>query len=342
MFKYLHINIKSKINFKNSSELLKVNIFIFFKFIIIVFTLFTFSITQAQNFARQQDFEKDMQEFLTKKEFTDQQDFENNKEEDVELEEEYKTEFFPKMSDLGIEKLEVQIPEGMVKIPEGEFLMGSYSGREDESPDHLVYIKSFFLDEHEVTNEAYSKCSECERGSGGFDTFESKQPVVYVDWNNADSYCNAQKKRLPTEAEWEYAARAGSYENYSFGNNISLLGNYAWLKSNTIGEGLWGAREVSAKLPNRLGLYDMYGNVMEWVKNYYTKDYSPYIRYPDLHNGINFPIEKLYPLRVARGGAWGGLNDAGNPEGLRSAKRYAFVEWTRSFQIGFRCARDIN
>ena len=100
-------------------------------------------------------------------------------------------EFFPKITERGIEKVEVQIAEGMVKIPEGEFLMGSYSGNEDESPDHLVYINSFFLDEHEVTNEAYSKCPECERGSGGFDTFDSKQPVVYVDWENANFYCNA-------------------------------------------------------------------------------------------------------------------------------------------------------
>ena len=219
--------------------------------------------------------------------------------------------------------------------------MGSYSGEEDELPDHLVYIKSFFLDAHEVTNEAYSRCHECDRGSGGFDTFTRQQPVVYVDWENADSYCNLQNKRLPTEAEWEYAARAGSYDKYSFGNNISLLENYAWLKSNTVDKGLWGARKVSGKLPNRWGVHDLYGNVMEWVQNYYTPDYFPYIRKPDLHNGLNSPADNEYPLRVVRGGAWGGLHDAGTPEGVRSAKRYAFTEWTRSFQIGFRCAMDI-
>ena len=268
-------------------------------------------------------------------------DFENDVVEEVEAVEEFKPEFFPEMSAVQTKKEAPQTPEGMVKIPEGEFLMGSYSGEEDELPDHLVYIKSFYLDAHEVTNEAYSRCPECERGSGSFDTFDRQQPVVYVDWNNAESYCNSQNKRLPTEAEWEYAARAGSHDKYSFGNNTSLLENYAWLKSNTVDKGLWGARKVSGKLPNRWGVHDLYGNVMEWVQNYYTPDYSPYIREPDLHNGLNSPADKEYPLRVVRGGAWGGLHDAGTPEGIRSAKRYAFTEWTRSFQIGFRCAMDI-
>jgi len=346
MFTHLHENNQQKLNFINSFELLKHCIFIFYKIFILVIAVFAFSIAQAQTVARQHDFEKDMQEFLTETpttqtEFARQHDFVKDAKEEVEASEEFKTEFFPEMTVVQTEKEELQIPDGMVKIPEGEFLMGSYSGEEDELPDHLVYIKSFFLDAHEVTNEAYSRCHECERGSGGFDTFDRQQPVVYVDWENAESYCNSQNKRLPTEAEWEFAARAGSYDKYSFGNNISLLENYAWLKSNTVDKGLWGARKVSGKLPNRWGVHDLYGNVMEWVQNYYTADYFPYIREPDLHNGLNSPTDNEYPLRVVRGGAWGGLHDTGTPEGVRSAKRYAFTEWTRSFQIGFRCAMDI-
>ncbi|MCK5899867.1 SUMF1/EgtB/PvdO family nonheme iron enzyme, partial [bacterium] len=107
--------------------------------------------------------------------------------------------------------------DGMVFINEGEFLMGSDLGDEDELPDHLVFVKSFYLDQHEVTNADYSKCVECTRGHGGFDTIEPQQPVVYVDWKNADAFCQFQNKRLPTESEWEYAARAGSEEKYSFG-----------------------------------------------------------------------------------------------------------------------------
>ena len=332
MFMHLHLNDKNKLDFINSFEILNHSKFNLNKLFLLVFTLFAFSVAHAQIVSRHHDFNNDMKELLTEKpgtktEFERQHDFEKDLVEDFEFAEVFKEE--PK------------IPDGMVKIPEGEFIMGSYFGEEDELPDHLVYIRSFFIDSHEVTNEDYSRCIQCERGSGGFDTYDSQQPVVYVDWKNAESYCNSQNKRLPTEAEWEYAAGTGSYEKYSFGNNISLIENYAWLNLNTVEKGLWGARKVSVKLPNRWGLHDMYGNVMEWVQNYYTPDYFPYIREPDLHNGKNSPIEKEYPLRVARGGAWGGLHDAGTPEGLRSAKRYAFAEWTRSFQIGFRCAMDI-
>ena len=343
---HLHKNNKHKLYFINSFELFNQVVFILYNFFFLLFTLFAFSIVQAQTSAKQRNFEKDMQELLNERsaiqtDFARQHDFENDLVEEIELVEEIKNYFPPEKTVFQNENLEPKIPLGMVKISEGEFLMGSYSGLEDELPDHLVYIKSFFLDVHEVTNEAYNRCPECEKGSGGFDTFDSQQPVVYVDWKNAEYYCNSQNKRLPTEAEWEYSARAGSYEKYSFGNNISLLENYAWLQSNTLEKGLWGARKVSLKLPNQWGLHDMYGNVIEWVKNYYTPDYFPYIREPDLHNGVNSQIEKEYPLRAARGGAWGGLHDAGTPDGLRSAKRYAFTEWTRSFQIGFRCAKDI-
>ena len=234
-----------------------------------------------------------------------------------------------------------EYPDGMVFINEGEFLMGSDLGDEDELPDHLVFVKSFYLDQHEVTNGDYSKCVECTRGHGGFDTIEPQQPVVYVDWKNADAFCQFQNKRLPTESEWEYAARAGSEEKYSFGDNISLLETYAWLKTNTVDKGLWGAKTVSSKKANKWGLHDLYGNVMEWVQNYYKPNYFAYVRQSDNSNDLNVPENEEYPLRVVRGGAWGGLHGAGTPEGLRSAKRYAFVEWTRSFQIGFRCAMDI-
>ena len=255
---------------------------------------------------------------------------------------ESKVEFPAVLTPPPVEAKLAKTPQAMLKISAGEFLMGSDLGDEDELPDHLVFIQSFYLDQHEVTNEEYSKCLTCERGRGGFDTIDPQQPVVYVDWKNAAAFCKAQNKRLPTEAEWEYAARAGSETEYSFGDDISLLENYAWLETNTVDLGSWGAKNVSTKQANQWGVFDLHGNVMEWVQNYYTQDYFSSVRQPNNPKGPLAPLDEKYPLRVVRGGAWGGRYAAGTPAGLRSAKRYAFVEWTRSFQIGFRCAKDVH
>ena len=236
----------------------------------------------------------------------------------------------------------LRIPKDMVKIPEGEFIMGSDFGGEDELPDHLVSIKSFYLDKYEVTNLDFKRCLICERGTGGFDTRESEKPVVYVDWLNAVTFCKSKNKRLPTEAEWEYAARAGNKGRYSFGEDLELLKNFAWYESNTVNVDQWGAKKVGSKKANKWGIFDLHGNVMEWVQNYYKSDYFASVRQQKNPVGPLSPLNTKYPLRVVRGGAWGGLNNAGSPEGVSVSKRYAFVEWTRSFQIGFRCAMDIN
>jgi len=236
----------------------------------------------------------------------------------------------------------LRIPKGMVKIPEGEFIMGSDFGGEDELPDHLVSINSFYLDKYEVTNLDFKRCEICERGTGGFDTRESEKPVVYVDWLNAVSFCKSKNKRLPTEAEWEYAARAGNKGKYSFGEDLELLENFAWFETNTVNVDQWGAKKIGSKKANKWGIFDLHGNVMEWVQNYYKSDYFASVRQQKNPIGPLTPLNTKYPLRVVRGGAWGGLNNAGSPEGVSVSKRYAFVEWTRSFQIGFRCAMDIN
>jgi len=246
--------------------------------------------------------------------------------------------FLPSIIDPSFEDRQ-SIPRGMVKIPEGEFVMGSEYG-DDELPDHLVFIKSFFLDKYEVTNLDYSGCKICERGQGGFDSLDPEKPVVYVDWSNAYAFCKFQNKRLPTEAEWEYAARAGNEEN-SFSENIKVLENYAWIQTNTEDVGFWGAKKVGTKTANNWGIFDLSGNVMEWVQNYYMPDYFVSLRQQKNPVGPLLPSDEDYPLRVVRGGAWGGLYGAGTPEGVRVSKRYAFVEWTRSFQIGFRCAMDL-
>ncbi|MAE16634.1 MAG: hypothetical protein CL911_04245 [Deltaproteobacteria bacterium] len=234
------------------------------------------------------------------------------------------------------------IPEGMRLIPGGEFMMGSSTGRADETPDHRVEVRSFLMGQHEVTNAEYARCDSCERGTGGFDTTDFDQPAVYVDWENAQAYCKSRGYRLPTEVEWEYAARSGNPGPYAFGGNPVLLGQYAWFAENTRDAGRWAAQLVGQKRPNAFELYDLHGNVLEWVADYYASDYFSHLGLPDNPTGPDAPERDDYPLRVARGGAWDGLDGAGTPEGLRSARRYAFAPWTRSFRVGLRCAADWN
>ena len=121
-----------------------------------------------------------------------------------------------------------------------------------------------------------------------------------MDWNNADAYCKSQNKRLPTEAEWEYAARAGSESEYSYGDDVNLLEDYAWFETNTVDLGLPGAKNVSMKKANQWGIFDLHGNVMEWVQNYYTQDYFSSVRQPDNPKGPIVPSDEKYPLRVVR------------------------------------------
>ncbi len=234
------------------------------------------------------------------------------------------------------------IPEGMRLIPGGEFIMGSSTGRADETPDHRVEVRPFLLGQHEVTNAEYARCDLCERGTGGFDTTAFDQPAVYVDWKNAQAYCKFRGYRLPTEVEWEYAARSESPGPDAFGGDSVLLGQYAWFAENTRDAGRWSAQLVGQKLPNAFALHDLHGNVLEWVADYYAPDYFSHLGLPDNPTGPDAPERADYPLRVARGGAWDGLDGAGAPEGLRPARRYAFAPWTRSFRIGLRCAADWN
>ena len=222
--------------------------------------------------------------------------------------------------------------ENMVFIPEGTFLMGRVQSDEEEQPRHAVYLPSYYLDTHEVTNVEYSRCMDCQRGSGGFDTNEPQQPVVYVDWENAARYCRFVGKRLPTEAEWEKGARAGNETEYFLGKNTAPLDNDAWHGGNSAWQEKFHAQAVGLKQPNAWGLYDMAGNVMEWTSDAYTPTDDP----PSQPNHSKIPDEE-YSLRVVRGGAW----LARNPEQLHSANRFAFAPWVHSFLIGFRCAADV-
>jgi formylglycine-generating enzyme required for sulfatase activity len=199
----------------------------------------------------------------------------------------------------------------MVLIHGGEFVMGSAGGRPDETP-HAVTVGAFYLDRYPVTQETYEKVA----GTNPSKRKNARNPVEQTQWTDAARFCNAcsvlegmtpcynpktwecdftaDGYRLPTEAEWEYACRAGSKGRYCFGDGASELARYAWFKENSGG----APNPVSLKEPNGFGLYDMHGNVWEWCNDYYRDDY--YKKSPE--RDPRGPTKGK--TRVLRGGAW--------------------------------------
>jgi len=166
----------------------------------------------------------------------------------------------------------------MVRIPGGTFQMGSNGGSSVEKPVHMVTVKSFALGKHEVTFEEYDKfCDATGRSKPSDEGWgRGKRPVINVDWDDAKAYVKwlseqtGKDYRLPTEAQWEYACRAGSTGKFSFGDDVNELGNYGWYGNNS------GSKThiVGEKQPNKFGLYDMHGNVWEWLEDKWHTDYS--------------------------------------------------------------------
>lgn len=221
-----------------------------------------------------------------------------------------------------------------VKIAPGCFQMGRDKSFKEslqaELPTHKVCIeKGFWLGETEVTQDLW----EDVMGNNPSKFKLRNNPVERVSWNEVQEFIQHLNKldsgnnyRLPTEAEWEYAARAGSRSVYSFGDDPEELSKYAWFGN----EGYRGSsKEVAKKKPNAWGLYDMHGNVWEWVQDFYNEGY--YANSPT--NDPKGPEAGQY--RVYRGGSW--VSKAFN---LRSALRYSGLPVTRSSDIGFRLVKE--
>jgi serine/threonine-protein kinase len=218
----------------------------------------------------------------------------------------------------------------MAFIPAGEFEMGNEGGDGDEDPVHTVYLDAYWIDKYEVTNAQYDLCvqsGECELpGCSDRDNL----PVVCVDWYDAQAYCTWAGARLPSEAEWEKAAR-GDLEGqlYPWGDEDPncILGaeNGAQFRGSDCGDQLV---EVGSYAPNGFGLFDMAGNVWEWVADWYDSNY--YILSPT----ENPPGPEDGGARVLRGGSW--LNHEGR---LRVSERYSsYPDNPVNYYFGFRCA----
>ncbi|OHB78343.1 MAG: hypothetical protein A2Z25_23655 [Planctomycetes bacterium RBG_16_55_9] len=234
----------------------------------------------------------------------------------------------------------------MVQLPTGSFVMGDE--QEMDAKPHEVSVSSFLIDTHLVTQEEYEKLmhDNPSRWKG------NKNPVEQMRWSDAVRYCNARSQaeglppcydlntwkcdfsangyRLPTEAEWEYACRAGTKTAYFFGDDSSKLKDYAWFDENSGGR----PQPVGQKPPNPWGLYDMVGNVWEWCNDFYKVDYyqeSPKDNPRGSESG---------DTKIVRGGAW-----KFSAECCRAGYRYneapGYADVCFGYDIyGFRCARN--
>jgi formylglycine-generating enzyme required for sulfatase activity len=221
-----------------------------------------------------------------------------------------------------------------VLIPAGKFMMGSSFSEEDrndnESPAHKVTIKnSFYMGKYPVTQKQWERVMENNpSGSKGED-----RPVEMVSWEDAQEFIKklnkkegTDKYRLPSEAEWEYSCRDGTQTRYSFGDDESKLNEYAWYQKNSG----YKTHPVGQKRPSSWGLYDMQGNVWEWVQDKWHYDYDGATSDGSVwENGDSSG-------RMVRGGCW--AEDAG---GCRSATRLGYFSVERLDFVGFRLLRKL-
>ncbi|OGS10381.1 MAG: hypothetical protein A2234_05685 [Elusimicrobia bacterium RIFOXYA2_FULL_58_8] len=237
--------------------------------------------------------------------------------------------------------------EGMVLVPAGKYSLGSPDGvgDPDERPSADIALDGFYIDTAEVTISEYMLFArdnardlpEWAAPGNKFNMESGKDPyyrrlktlvktcgscpVFGVSWDNANAYCAANNKRLPTEAEWEAAARGGSGELYPFGSSAAAAAPFAWTEGNSAG----APHPIARKKPNKYGIHDMQGNVWEWALDMYEKGY--YASRP----GKNPANNRQGREHIIRGGSWASDIDSTRP-GNRASARDA------NDDIGFRCA----
>jgi formylglycine-generating enzyme required for sulfatase activity len=222
----------------------------------------------------------------------------------------------------------------MVRIPAGTFLMGakadpfaSSQPSADEQPQHQVSVKAFAMGKYEVTQEQWYAVM----GTTPSQFKGRTLPVEQVSWEDAQEFVKklsvktGKNYRLPSEAEWEYAARAGTQTAYSFGDNEGDLGRHAWFSQNSNRT----THPVGEKQSNSFGLHDMHGNVWEWTQDCWNGNYNAAPTDGSVWTTGNCS------LRVVRGGSW-----SADPRFLRAAFRFMYSSASvRSLSIGFRVVR---
>jgi formylglycine-generating enzyme required for sulfatase activity len=228
------------------------------------------------------------------------------------------------------ENLPNQVTLEMVSLPAGEFLMGSDES-DYEKPQHQVKVNSFAIGKYPVTQAQY----EAVMGTNpSYFKNNPQNPVEQVSYDDAKAFCQKLSQitgktyRLPTEAEWEYACRAGTTTDYYFGDDANQLGDYAWYYENSNST----THRVGQKKPNGWGIYDMSGNVWEWCEDDWHNSYAGA---PDDGTAWLDNDNRSQSLKCLRGGSWYFY-----PDGCRSAIRTGCYPVNHSIGIGFRVVCD--
>lgn len=227
----------------------------------------------------------------------------------------------------------------MALVPEGEFMMGSEKGNPGEKPVHQVYLDAFYMDIYEVTNFAYKKCvddgvcvpprdtSSSTRVNYYADSEFDNYPVVNVDWNQANTYCEWRGASLPTEAQWEKAARGTDERTYPWGEGLDCTKANYWGKENgCAGDTSQVGSYENGKSP--YGIYDLIGNVWEWVADWH---YGPYYRGSPASNPLGPDSGES---KGVRGGTWNH-----NELFVNSFIRMPLFPDKYNYVLGFRCVR---
>lgn len=251
-----------------------------------------------------------------------------------------------------------EAPPGMVLIPAGEFWMGKVHyflidevgwnerDRRDDIPAHVVYLDAYYMDRYEVTNEEYARFVEAAGRSkpwywpaGKIPKGEERFPIHDVNWEEADAYCKSAGRRLPTEAEWERAARGGlEKKQFPWGDEgLGMAGYEVESAPTATGKRAhvgypWGPVAVGSYPPNGYGLYDMVGNVWEWVSDWWDRGY--YAVSPE--RNPQGPATGAY--KVIRGGGW---SDDDDRNLMNHYRNYASPSM-RAYSMGLRCAKSAS
>lgn len=229
-------------------------------------------------------------------------------------------------------------PNAMVLVPAGEFTRGTNTRLSDEGPEHKVTLKAFYIDQYEVTNAQYKKFIDA-TGHKSPQHFENRgyphgkvdHPVVFVSWTDAEEYCAWAGKRLPTDEEWEKAARGSDGRNFPYGNEFDFNksnGPVRWAQLKQEGDTTPVGAFEEGKSPYHV--YDLSGNVWEWTASWYRA-------YP----GNTRPSESYgEQYKTLKGGSWWDCSFYQCGISAPAYNRAFFLKSTRNKSFGFRCAKD--